>query len=718
MDSKVLIIAVVAAVVVAGAGGAYFIMSGSNSNSSSNSVNLDDYKAYSALVFGNADGNTVIDSADITVINDIIAGTKSFNDYKLADANRDGKVTSDDATIVQDIIDDKATSVKVIDCHGEIVDTPYPIKTMFFSGMVNARAILNVLDLQDEMVAFATNSTVYGKELDKQVLDKVDSGDITLVTSNASDDDFTKLSKLKFQAAVLEDRGQSEFTSTQSMKKLNDFGATCLRFDFDNVTYSLQTVATIGVLVKNTTPATSYVNLLKGVLGTIEETVTSLPEDKKSTCLSVTMSNSVSGTESDYYAATETAGGKQIADWSETTKKFDPSNGDTWLYEKKYNADYIFHFKSQDFNVSEDTNIKNAKSYAAYFSETYTFQKGGYYLINGVIPLPARLAYIAEILYPSEIKAGYGQEIFQSYIDNYTGQTIDVKDYKVYWKVSDLIKYKAPTSITLSGDLLSDKTVSLGLSATTDLTVTTDGTVYYPSITNSNKSVCTASFVVNNDNTGGTLTLKAGTTAGSTTITITTGPRSETITVNVSDIAATAIELSSDAISIGIGASASLSYDMTPANASVNNFSLKSSDESVVKIGDGYITGLKAGTAKITVTVGSVSDTCDVTVSEIAPTKISLLTDKGKDSTMMGSTRDVGYQIQLDFSVTAANASIAGLTITSDHEDILTVSYGPIINGVAKVTVTKASNVTASTDVYITAELSGLEQVKVKVTVK
>ena len=726
MDSKVMIIVAAVVIVVAGAGGAYVLLNNNNnSNSSTDSVTLDDYAGYYALVFGNADGDTDIDADDVALINEIIAGSKSFKDYKLADANRDGSVTSKDAELVQDIIDGKATTVDVIDCYGKIVTTPYPIKSMFFFGQVNARVAINVLDLQDQMVGFATNATIYGASIDKQVIDKIghdysgastkletEGGTITRVSNSATDSDFTNLSKLDFQVAVIEDSGMSGYSSSEAQAKFKDFGAVPLIMNFDNTVYSLQTVATLGVLVKNTASAASYVSLMKGVLGTIEENISTLSDDKKATCLSVVMTNSVSGTSSDYYAATVTAGGKQISDWVDSTKKFDPSNGDTWLYEKKYNADYIIHFKSQDFDVTEAANIKTAKTYAEYFSETYTFQNQGYYLINGVIPLPARLAYMAEIMYPEQIASGYGAKVFQEFIDKYTGQTIDVNDYKLYWNVSQLIDYKAPTTVTLSAE-----SVELGLSATTDITMTTNGTVYYPSITSSNPSVCAVTFNVNGDNTGGTFTLKAGTAAGTSTITVDTGSVVKTIEVSVSDIKATDISLSSGSVTLGLGASATLTYSMTPSNASVNDFSLTSSDTSVVSIGDGYITGLKAGIATITVKVGTVEDTCTVTVSDIPATGLTLLTSSNKATTMMSASREVGYEVALTLTVTASNANVADLKVTSSNTDVLTVKCGPVLNGVAEVIITKASMVSTATVVDVTATLGELTST-VKCTVK
>ena len=693
MDSKLMIIAIVAIVVVAGAGGAYFVMNGdSDSTSGDDTVNMNDYKDYNALVFGNADGDNDIDADDVTIINDIVSGDKKFEDYRLADANRDGNVTEEDATFVQTIIDGTATKVKIIDGKARVIETPYPLDNIFFVGHVNGRVILNVLDLQTKMIAFATNATVYGKELDKQVFDLVENKTITQVSSSATDADFTALSKLDLNVAVIEDSGLNEFRTAEAQSKLRSMDVLPLLFNFDNIDDSVRSIATLGILVKNTAPADSYIALQKSVMDTVKTKLASVSESDKKTVLSVVMSNSVSGTSSDYIQACIAAGGVPVADWTDSTKKFDPSKGDTWLYEPRYNADIMIHFKSQDFNVSEEKNRTTALGYADYFSETYTFKNQGYYLLNGVIPLPARIAYMAEIMYPTLMPSNWGTTIFQQFVDDYTGQTIDMSSYVLSWKVADLLNYTKPTTITLTNEFLVEDTLPMGYSASLDVTMDTNGNVYNPTITNSNPSIATVSFIGNDEHTGGMLTVKAANTAGTTTITISAGDATKSITVDVSDIAATAISLTKDSIELGLKSNASLDYVMTPANASVNTFSFTSNDDTVVSISKGFITGLKAGTATITVSAGSVSDSCTVTVSDIDATGITWTSGQssGKDYKICRGTSSYNYDIE--FTVAPLNANLEGLTVESSNTNILKIEEYTIVDGILNVNFTRVDS--------------------------
>ena len=705
MDSKIMIIAIVAVVAVAGVGGAIYFMGG-NTSSSDDTVNMDDYASYKALVFGNADGDTDIDTDDVTVINDIISGTKDFKDYLLADANRDGKVTAEDADFVQTIIDGTATKVKIIDGQARVIETPYPLQKIFFCGHVNGRVALNVLDLQNVMVAFATNDTVYGKELDKQVFDLVDAGTIKQVSSSASDADFTNLSNLDFDVAVIEDSGLNDFRTPESQSKLRSLGVTPLLFNFDNLNDSVRSIATLGVLVKNTASATSYIDLQNSVIDTINTSLASVPENERKTVLSVVMSNSVSGTSSDYIQACIAAGGKPVADWTDSTKKFDPTKGDTWLYESRYNADIMIHFKSQDFNVTESKNRDTAIGYAEYFSETYTFKNEGYYLLNGVIPLPARIAYMAKIMYPTLMPDDWGTTIFQQFVDDYTGQTISMSGYVLSWNVADLLEYTKPTTIDLANTFLAENALPMGYSASLDVAMTTNGKVYNPTITNSDPSIATVSFVGNDDHTGGKLVVKASNTTGSTTITVSAGDATKTFTVNVSDIAATAIVLSQDNISLGLQANASLTYEMTPANASVNNFTFVSSDATTVSIGDGFVTGLKTGNATITVSVGSVSDDCTVTVADTEVTGITWTDGRTNDNdykVCRGSSATSTYNYDIGFTLAPVNASVDDLSVVCSNTSIIKVESTTVMDGKIIVNFTR---IDATTKALVTITVS------------
>lgn len=90
------------------------------------------------------------------------------------------------------------------------------------------------------------------------------------------------------------------------------------------------------------------------------------------------------------------------------------------------------------------------------------------------------------------------------------------------------------------------------------------------------------------------------------------------ITINEKPVAVTGVTLDKNTLSIKSGEKETLIANITPDNSTNENLIWKSSDESIVTVDkNGLVTGVKKGTATITVTTedGNYSDTCTVSVS-------------------------------------------------------------------------------------------------------
>ena len=74
------------------------------------------------------------------------------------------------------------------------------------------------------------------------------------------------------------------------------------------------------------------------------------------------------------------------------------------------------------------------------------------------------------------------------------------------------------------------------------------------------------------------------------------------------------VSLDNSTLSLAIGESVSLTANVTPANATDKTATWTSSDAGVVSVSNGKVTGVKEGTATITVTAGGKTATCKVTV--------------------------------------------------------------------------------------------------------
>lgn len=120
--------------------------------------------------------------------------------------------------------------------------------------------------------------------------------------------------------------------------------------------------------------------------------------------------------------------------------------------------------------------------------------------------------------------------------------------------------------------------------------------------------------------------------------------------VNGTSTAVTGVKLDKTAVSVAVGKSVQLTGSITPAAAN-QNVTWSSSDSAVAKVdADGKVTGVKAGTAIITVKTvdGGKTATCKVTVTAASNTtqavfKLWNRTDKQIDELYFAPSSDSGY---------------------------------------------------------------------------
>lgn len=432
-NMKMIIIAVVAAAVVVGAGAV--VVLGHNGGGSKEK---EDLGSALGLIYGNANGDAEINATDLQFIQDIMDGNKSLEDYPLADTNRDGNVNEADYSIVQQFIDGEKVQLYVRDTIGGISQVDYPLKGIFAVGGTNMRVLIEVLDMEPHLAANATNDYI-SPVLDKKLYEGRQSGAIATVTTSATSADWSELGKRvgTYSLAIIEDAGTSGFANEAGRSTFKDWGVDVLQFSADNYDSLKKAAATLGILIGSETQAKSFIALLDNVVSTVS---TKLGDNMGTeTVMCITMSNSVSGYESDYFDATELAGGKNIADWPDKTRKFDPAE-DQWLFEEKYNPNNLFHFKSMTYG---DTPTKTEISgYVQYFDKTAAYKSEHYYLINGTVPLPVRIAYMASIMYPDSFEANWCMSVFQEFVDKFVDNgDLNVNDYKVFWNTEELKEF-------------------------------------------------------------------------------------------------------------------------------------------------------------------------------------------------------------------------------------------------------------------------------------
>lgn len=126
-------------------------------------------------------------------------------------------------------------------------------------------------------------------------------------------------------------------------------------------------------------------------------------------------------------------------------------------------------------------------------------------------------------------------------------------------------------------------------------------------------------------------------------------------------VAAESVELSRDALTLRAGSSFRLKAQPLPVKADMSDAVWSSDNEAVVTVEDGVVTGVAKGKATVTVTVGELSDTCEVTVAEEAESDADLAVES---LLWTGGDGQVTPGTSLTFQVRVKNVGTADVTGT------------------------------------------------------
>ncbi|PLS26085.1 Bacterial Ig-like domain (group 2) [Bifidobacterium anseris] len=226
------------------------------------------------------------------------------------------------------------------------------------------------------------------------------------------------------------------------------------------------------------------------------------------------------------------------------------------------------------------------------------------------------------------------------------------------------------SSVSISGgDFELKEGASKQLSATVSPSNATDRAVSWKS---SNTSVATVSA-------SGNVTAVA---AGTATITATAGGKSASVTVKVTpevvDIPVQSVAISGTGVAggkatINVGAGLNLNAVITPSNATDQNVTWISSDDSIATVSStGVVRGVKAGMAVIMATVGGKSASVIVTVQDAGPALQSIqITGSGVANNKL--TLAQSKTAQLSVKATPANAEIGAVSWATSDTAVATV---------------------------------------------
>ena len=158
-----------------------------------------------------------------------------------------------------------------------------------------------------------------------------------------------------------------------------------------------------------------------------------------------------------------------------------------------------------------------------------------------------------------------------------------------------------------------------------------------------------------------------------------------TVTCPGTAVPVTGVTLNKDSMELIIEEVGTLTYTITPEDATDNFVKWTSSDKTIALVNNGIVTAVSIGTATITATTidGGFTATCQVTVKPRPVTGVTL--DKAE------VTLEVKETATLVATIAPANATNKDVTWTSDNTAVATVANGVITAvavGTANITVT------------------------------
>ena len=184
------------------------------------------------------------------------------------------------------------------------------------------------------------------------------------------------------------------------------------------------------------------------------------------------------------------------------------------------------------------------------------------------------------------------------------------------------------------------------------------------------------------------------------------------VTVKPLVVEAEGVTLDKTTLNLTEGETATLSATVSPENTTDKTVTWTSSDATVASVNTGgVVTGLKAGTATITVsTINGLTATCDVTV-KAATVEASGLTLNLEETELVN-----GKTVQLQATVIPGNATDKNVTWTSSDATVASVNASGLVtalkSGKATITASTANGLKATCEVTVvaaTVDASGLE---------
>ena len=315
MEKKAIYVVAIVAVLVAASVGVYAVVGNKDDVDSPASMEGAELK-----VLGNANGDRVIDSKDIDVIEKAIDDGVALKDAPLADANNDGVIDDKDIEVVKKIINKESVTVWHINYHDvdgdstmdmERVSTQYPVSAAIMTGSANSFIMCYMIGIIDEIkgasYGSSNDSTLFGStylNTSKTVKLGTSSTSITFEDGKAGS---SNVIAEKGVTCVLSDWNRTYLTNESAFETAGVDVVRVAAASVDKEVYT-HSILLLGFLFQKESRASDLVDLYDSTMKTIKDAVSTLPEDKKVKAVASSMNGYISSGNSDYQAVLDVAG--------------------------------------------------------------------------------------------------------------------------------------------------------------------------------------------------------------------------------------------------------------------------------------------------------------------------------------------------------------------------------------------------------------------------
>ncbi len=413
-------------------------------------------------IYGNADGDNVLDSADVSIIKDVISKNGTAKDYPLCDANQDGKIDDSDVEIVQNMIDGKSTKANVM-CldqakNSTVVEVSYPLTNVVTFG-TNLNANIMYFGGQGSVAAY--NAAGSYPNFNAPLINSPGIVDLGGSDMNFNFSKFTELDgKLHDSGsgvgALLADASKAKNIDDSTYDAIKASGIPVLVFSVVNMEEEISTAVTLGFLFGKETQesALDYAEACQPYMEKIQGIISGLSNDDKKTVVGIIMGYMLMTVTSENYYNIQEAGGYPLFEKDSSFRTIVTADSSVKLtttenvlvnYDDK--IDCMISVRSIDAK-SDDLNatmITTWEKYMTYFEDLDCYES--FFYINNLLPATVKIAYMFENMYPDKVNSGFGDSVFEAiakvcpYLDGCTVENtvtdITYADYQAAKKATE-----------------------------------------------------------------------------------------------------------------------------------------------------------------------------------------------------------------------------------------------------------------------------------------